>query len=197
MIRHGETPWTRAQRYQGRSDIPLSAQGRKQARSIARLLKREKPTRLYTSGLRRAQETAQIIASPLKLKPEIDPRLNELDFGLWEGAHYLELSRKSGVLFRRWREGKLRRPPGGESVDSLALRVRKFFEEITKRHPQETVAVVTHGGPIKMFLFQVLGARRASIGSFRIDPASVSLLQGNKELFQITWTNQTHHLNSR
>ena len=81
LIRHGETPWTRAQRYQGRSDIRLSAQGRKQARSIVRLLKREKPTQLYTSGLRRAQETAQIIAPSLKLSPRIDPRLNELDFG--------------------------------------------------------------------------------------------------------------------
>ncbi|MBI2166887.1 MAG: histidine phosphatase family protein [Candidatus Omnitrophica bacterium] len=197
LIRHGETPWTRARRYQGRSDIPLNAKGRKQARAIARFLKREKPTRLYTSGLRRAQETAQIIAPSLKLKPQVDPCLNELDFGSWEGAHYPELSKNSSALFRRWREGKLRRPPGGESVDLLARRVRKFFRKITKRHPEETVVVVTHGGPIKMFLFDVLGARRASLWSFRVDPASVSLVQGNEALFQITWTNQTHHLNSR
>ena len=82
-------------------------------------------------------------------------------------------------------------------MDSLALRTRKFFREITKRHPEETVVVVTHGGPIKMFLFHVLGVRRPPLWSFRIDPASVSLVQGNEALFQITWTNRTHPLNSR
>lgn len=197
LIRHGETPWSAAKRYQGRSDVPLNAAGKKQARLLAETLKPEKPARLYTSNLRRALETARIIASRLKLDPIADPRLNEIDFGIWEGACYEQLSRECRGAYRRWRAGTLRRPPGGESIEDLSRRVGHFFREVLKQHAEDTVAVVAHGGPIKMFLLKVLGAERASIWSLRIDLASISLIQGNENLFQVTWMNQTHHLNSR
>lgn len=194
LIRHGETAWTVAKRYQGMTDIPLNQKGLRQAKFLARVLAPERPARIYSSTLRRSRETAQVMAAALKLRPVPDPRLNELHFGEWEGALYRNLARTPSLEFRRWREGKLDRPPGGESVASLMRRVGKFLKEILERHREETVAVVSHGGPIKMFLFHALKSLGSSIWSFRIDPASVSLIEGDQRLLQITWTNRTDHL---
>lgn len=198
LIRHGETAWTVLKRYQGTTDIPLSPRGIRQAQSIARALAPLRPAHLYTSTLRRARDTARALARKLGLKPAADPRLNEIDFGEWEGRDYRRLQEEAGIPFRRWREGRLKKPPGGESIGSLSRRVGQFFKEILKLHPEETVAVVSHGGPIKTFLFHsLLGARRLSlpsIWSLRIDPASISFIEGDSSLLQIVWTNRTEHL---
>jgi len=197
LIRHGETPWTLARRYQGKTDTPLSRVGIRQARAIAKALGAERPTRLYVSTLQRARSTAQIIGKKLGLKLIADSRLNELNFGKWEGASYPHLAKSDESVFRRWRLGKLKKPPGGESVASLARRVGQFFKKITELHSRESVAVVSHGGPIKMFLFKVLQARSPSIWSLRIDPASISLVEGDKNFLQVVWTNRTEHLHSK
>lgn len=194
LIRHGETAWTVMRRYQGTTDTSLNAEGLKQAQAIARTLQKEKITRLYCSTLKRARDTARLIGQKLKLKPAADSRLNEISFGKWEGAYYRNLYAGGGRTFTAWRRGKLRRPPGGESVDSLARRVGQFLKELVERYPDDTVAVVSHGGPIKMFLFKILKAKQSSIWSFRIDPASLSLIEGDKNLLQIVWTNRTSHL---
>lgn len=197
LIRHGETSWTVTQRYQGTSDTPLNREGVRQAKALARVLRVERPVRLYTSTLRRAWDTAQVIARELGARTVADSRLNEIDFGKWEGASYGVPAKQAGKQFQKWREGKLQRPPGGESIASLSKRVGQFLKELMRRHPNDTVAVISHGGPIKMFLFKALRTNSASIWSFRIDPASISLLEGNQSLLQVIWTNRTHHLNSR
>ena len=197
LIRHGETPWTVAKRYQGSTDVSLSSEGIQQARAIARALRPVRPTHLYTSELRRARGTAQRVGRELGLRPVTDSRLNEIDFGKWEGVYYDRLSKEGGLPFRKWREGRLKKPPGGESITSLARRVGQFFKEVLKNHPEETVAIVSHGGPIKMFLFNALKAKSCSIWSFRIDPASITLIEGNARLLQIVWTNRLDHLHFR
>ena len=197
LIRHGETPWTVEGRYQGTTDVPLNARGLGQAKDVARALRPEQINFLYTSPLRRARETAHELTRPLRLKPAVDPRLAELNFGKWEGANFRQLAERNGSLFRKWRQGKLRRPPGGESVDSLARRTNGFLKELIHRFEDQTVAVVCHGGPIKMFLFRILKAGSASILSFRIDSGSISLIEGNRDLLQIQYINQTRHLRNR
>jgi broad specificity phosphatase PhoE len=179
------------------SDVSLSPKGIRQAKAITRALRSDPPTRLYTSTLRRARDTAQIIARELGLRVVADERLNEIHFGKWEGVFFARLPAERGSEFWRWREGKLSKPPGGESVGSLARRVGQFLKEILKRHPEEKVAVVSHGGPIKMFLFKALKAQPCSIWSFAIDPASISLIEGNRNLLQIVWTNRIDHLNHK
>lgn len=191
LVRHGETPWTLQGRYQGATDVPLNARGLRQARALARALRPESPDRIFTSTLCRARETARWIARAAKLRPVADPRLNEIHFGEWEGKFFDRLAESESILFQRWREGRLRRPPGGESVDSLARRVEGFFKEVTKRHSDETVIVVSHGGPLRMLLLKALKAERPSLWAFRIDPASVSLIEGSGRLFQVVWTNRT------
>ena len=194
LIRHGQTEWTAAKRFQGKSDIPLNQGGFREAGEIAEALEKYRPTRLYTSALQRAKETAAQIAEKLKLRPATDPRLNEIDFGRWEGSSYNDLSRAASLEFQKWCEGKLSKPPGGESIASLSRRVGKFLKETLANHSEETVALVSHGGTIKMFFHKVLKSERSSIWSFRIDPGSISLIEGDSSLLQIAWTNSTGHL---
>lgn len=197
LIRHGQTSWTVAKRYQGTTDVPLDRTGIRQAKAIARALRAHRPTQVYTSTLERAHETARWVGHRLGREPVADSRLNELYFGKWEGAYYRRLYSEGGKTFEQWREGSLRKPPGGESVLSLFHRVSNFFEEIQERHLSDTVAVVSHGGPIKMFLFKALKTKAPSIWSFRIDPASISLIEGDQRLLQIVWLNRTDHLSLR
>ena len=204
LIRHGETPWTKEKRYQGTTDIPLNREGLRQAKAIARTLKREGVTRIFTSTLRRAKETGRALAGALRIRPFVDPRLNEICFGLWEGAYYQNLFNRKGSKFKKWREGNLKKPPGGESLVSLTRRIRQFLRELLRSCKEETVAIVSHGGPIKTFLFQALyGGKRCaavplpSIWALRIDPASISLIEGDSHLLQIVSTNRRDHLFSR
>ena len=194
LVRHGQTAWTVAKRYQGTTDIPLNQEGIRQAQAIARILRRERPTRLYTSTLQRTRQTGHWIAKACGMKSIKDSRLNELDFGKWEGSYYDGLLQTGGEPFKEWREGKLAKPPGGESLASLARRVGQFLKELLRHHSEETVVVVSHGGPIKMFLLEMLKIPFCSLWSFRIEPASICLIEGNKYLLQIVWTNRTDHL---
>ncbi len=183
-------------RYQGKTDIALTPTGIRQAKAVARALMSYHPNRLYTSTLRRAKETGREIERRLKLRAIHDARLNELDFGDWEGENYRHLAEEAGSEFKKWREGRLTQPPGGESVAALSRRVSQFFKEILRRHTDETIAVVSHGGPIKVFLFSVLKTKRASVWSFRIDPGSITLIEGDTRLLQIICTNRLDHLPS-
>ena len=200
LIRHGQTPWTTKKRYQGTTDIPLNQTGTRQGRAIAQALRRESLSRLYTSTLSRAWKTADLIGQTLGLKSVADPRLNEIDFGKWEGVSYVSLARSTRQQFQRWREGSMRRPPGGESIASLQRRVGQFLGELLVREKGKTVAIVAHGGPIKMFLFRAMHIEKCrsiplpSIWSLRIDPASISCLEGDSNLLQIIYTNNTSHL---
>lgn len=193
-MRHGETPWTVTRRYQGKTDVPLNAGGRRQAHAIAKRLRKEKIDRLYTSTLKRASLTAREIARQTGLVPVPDRRLVEIDFGKWEGASFKELAEEARPEFLKWQRGTLRQIPGGESLSSLKWRVKDFFRSLLENHGEETVAVISHGGPIKMFLFQALKMPPRSIWSFRIEPASISLLEGNRDLLQIVCVNDTSHL---
>ncbi len=98
LVRHGQTSWTAQRRYQGMSDVPLNAQGIREAKAVARILRRESPQRIFSSALSRARETAHWIARASMLRPVEDERLNEISFGKWEG--------------KPWRDGRFHRAPG-------------------------------------------------------------------------------------
>lgn len=194
LIRHGETPWTRQRRYQGRSNTSLSPHGLKQARCLGHYLSRYKADLLYVSSLTRALQTAALIQKRIKKKVHTDSRLNELFFGKWEGRSAAELIAAKDPVFRKWCEGRLVTPPGGESLKSLRARTSGFLKDCLRRHCGKTVAVVSHGGPIKTLLFEALKLPARSLWSLRIDPASVTVLNFYPHFTQLVSLNQTSHL---
>lgn len=146
VIRHGETEWNRERRMQGHTDTPLSAAGAAQAAALARRLAGLPLAALYSSDLRRARDTAAVIARGTGNAVLTDARLRERSFGIFEGLTYPEMQALYPEEFARFES---RDPdyamPGGESAREFQARCMRCLAEIAVRHAGSTVAVVTHG----------------------------------------------------
>ena len=148
LVRHGETDDNAAARFQGRRDTQLNDRGREQSRALARRLRGEALVALYTSPLRRARETAQIVGDELGLEPIVDERLAEADTGDWTGLLTSEILARSRSGYERWRAvDPTFRFPGGESVAEQSARMAAALADVA-RGPLPAL-VVTHGGSIR------------------------------------------------
>jgi broad specificity phosphatase PhoE len=156
LARHGETHWTRTKRWQGHADPPLNRRGRAQARSLARKVVGEQLDAIYSSDLRRASETAAIVARAVDIEVRLDPELRENDFGDWTGLTRDEVERRFPEGVRRRKLG-LKGWSGGESYQEMADRVVRAVSRIAAAHPEEDVLVVTHNGPIRAIHAHALG----------------------------------------
>lgn len=148
MARHGETEWNRESRFQGHADTTLNEGGREQARALAERLVGENVAAVYASPLRRAHETAEIVAERLGLEVEAIDALREVDVGSWSGLTRAEIEQRFPEGFRRWLEFG-HGWDDGESYEELGTRVLAALAELARRHPEERVLVVSHGGPMR------------------------------------------------
>jgi broad specificity phosphatase PhoE len=139
LARHGETEWNREGRWQGWADPPLNDTGRAQARDLAASLSRTPFDAVYSSDLRRAHETAEIVAAPHGVPVVVDRDLREIDIGSWSG-----LTR--GEIEERFPDG---RRPDGETREQHAARVLAAVERIARGNPDGRILIVTHGGTLR------------------------------------------------
>jgi probable phosphoglycerate mutase len=150
LARHGETDWNRDHRWQGHSDVPLNELGLRQARALAEELATEDLAAIYSSDLRRAYETARIVAASKGMEVIVDPDLREIDFGTWEGLTSDEIEHRFPGDLGLWREqGQTPERRGGETHDQLRERVLAAAHRIAVAHPGEQVLVVSHGGALR------------------------------------------------
>ena len=150
LVRHGETDWNAAGKIQGVSDIALNGRGREQARSLAEALAAEGVAEIYTSPLRRALETAQIIGGALGLVPREAPELMELNFGCWEGCSWEEIAERWPDQFAAYaadRNGYA--APGGESYDDMLARARPFTEALRRKKSAGSALCVCHSAVMR------------------------------------------------
>jgi broad specificity phosphatase PhoE len=161
LIRHGETEWNRSGRWQGHADVPLSDEGRTQAAQLARRMRTEglQLDRIYASDLARALDTAQPIAEAFDLTIHPLPALREINVGSWSGMTRDEIqARYPGALKTVFH------PPDGESREDFIARVSRALMQLAEKHPDERLAVVTHGGSIRgmiQFLYMLQGQDHA------------------------------------
>jgi broad specificity phosphatase PhoE len=148
LARHGETDWNRDNRFQGHADPPLNDLGRLQARELAQRLETEPLTAVYASPLRRARETAQIVAGTRGLRVRADDGLREVDLGSWSGLTRLEVEARFPDGYRRWLEYG-HGWDDGESYEELGERVVTALVRVAAAHDGVAILVVTHGGPIR------------------------------------------------
>jgi broad specificity phosphatase PhoE len=178
LIRHGETVWTRERRYQGVTDIPLAADAKKDVRWAAGMLKGLSPDYLYTSSLLRARQTADIISQVIGKKPVRVDDLKEVSFGAWEGKTAKELIAERDPTYLKWMETRRwTTPPQAESLRALEKRVTRFWTRCLKKHRNKRIAVVAHGGSLKMFLLSALKMRRDDLFRIKMDPCSISIVR--------------------
>ena len=149
LVRHGETDWNRESRFQGHADPPLNELGREHARELAEALAADPPAAVYTSPLRRAYDTAAIVADRLGLRLEAVEALREIDVGEWMGLTRAEVEQRYPNDYRRW-IGFGQGWQHGETYEELAERVAPALLAIADRHRGERVLAVTHGGPMRV-----------------------------------------------
>ena len=164
VLRHGQSEWNALGRWQGQADPPLTEAGLQQADAALATLRDDCPgfDAVWSSDLRRAQQTAQVLATGLGIGPvRADPRLRETDAGEWQGLTRDQID----VEFPGYLEAG-QRPPGWEDDDEVEARVLAALDQIAEQHPDGMVLAVAHAGVI-FAIERVLGAeweRLANLG---------------------------------
>ena len=159
LVRHGETDWNAEERAQGHTDVPLNSVGRAQAAVVARVLAELEPTRLWSSDLARALQTAELVAVATGLDIEPDPRLREYDMGLRSGLTRADFAQRFPREYAAWLAGDSSHPvPGEESIAQVHARVVPALRECLAALAEgETGIVVMHGGCLKVGVMGLLG----------------------------------------
>ena len=159
LLRHGRTHWNHIRRAQGHADVPLDEVGRGQAAAVAPLVAALAPSRIWSSDLARAHETAVYVADECGLPVETDPRLREFSVGARQGLTWAEsVERFPWIATGVGLGERLAGVPGAESDADVAARIQPAVEECAAAlEPGETGVVVTHGAALKIALAGLLG----------------------------------------
>jgi broad specificity phosphatase PhoE len=161
LIRHGQTNWNLAGKYQGHADIGLNATGRAQARMLAGRMRNEKIDAVYSSDRVRAADFAEIVFEGRKIRR--NPGLREICFGVFEGLTYNEIVDKYPALSSRWFAKPFgTKIPGGEAPSVFKNRVLRAFRKLSRSGPDTTIAIVTHGGVINIIMSEGLKLNKHS-----------------------------------
>lgn len=198
LVRHGETEWNKNGKVQGRTDIELSSEGIMQAKLLAERLMTEDINVIYSSSLKRAHRTAEIIAEYKQCDVIKSEMIHEICFGPWEGMAINEIKTKYSEHFRVYREDPVNfKLPGAETFDDLTTRTYSAIIDIVNRHKGSNILLVSHGVTIKAAIIKILGMDITAYKGFRIDNASVSILEfpdNNLEKPVVVCLNDIGHL---
>ena len=202
LVRHGETDWNKAGRFQGQIDIPLNDHGRSQAAAARDFLKDVSIDRAWSSTLSRPTETAQIILEAHSEVPlvQIDG-LVEIGHGLWEGKLESEIRDGWSDLLDTWKRApETVQMPEGETIQDVWARSVTSWQEIAKGlKPEETALVVAHDAVNKTILCDLLGLTPADIWAVKQGNGGVTVVDINPDPSQpavVTCLNLTSHFGS-
>lgn len=196
LVRHGETEANRAGLALGRADVPLNERGRQQARCLADALAGEPFAAVYTSPLKRAQQTAEAIAASHGLSPVSDEGLIEMDIGELDGLTFTEIRERYPGLLERWAspEGQATALFGSESLADVRERAWQMFAAFGQRHKDESVCAVTHNFVILSVLTRALGMELAHFRRLRHGAAAISVLEFKRDRVRVRRLNDSCHL---
>ena len=181
LLRHGETAWNAAGNiYCGRTDIPLTDKGMKQAQLVHKQLESISLDAIYSSPLQRAYHTAQIAGGKEVIT---DERLIEADFGEWEGKTKEQFIMENPVLWNDWMDdpAKTRAGGTGETAQQVINRVDDFFRSALLRHPAGNILVVGHNGINRFYLAYKLGMNVKHYRRIVQENSSVTLFSLDEE----------------
>jgi alpha-ribazole phosphatase len=195
LVRHGITKLHESDRFCGRTDIPLNKTGIKQAEKLRDRLAAEKLDAIYSSTLRRARVTAEIIASAHKVAVIPCEELCECGFGYIEGLTFEEIKRLHPALAQALIDRRAVDFPGGESIEELSKRVHTFIKQLDKHQSEETVLIVSHGGPIRVMICILLGLGLEHWTQISIAMASLSIVETYPDTAILSLLNDVSHLN--
>jgi broad specificity phosphatase PhoE len=194
LIRPGETDWNHQGRWQGWVATPLNEHGTQQAQALAKFVRNIGMSALYSSDLRRAVQTAELLAERLGFQPIYDSRLRERNIGAWQGLTLNEM--------RAWYPGEYDQLlsnvdeyqiPGGESRAEVRVRMVAAFEDVLKQDVGETVGMISHTTAIRALLSQLIPD--CDPNSVEVGNTSVTTLAFEDETrWRLVATNDVMHL---
>ena len=196
IIRHGQTEWNNASRWQGSKDIPLDDVGVDQAKVVAERLTNAGIKHIYSSPLMRASRTAEIVQEKIKADITYDEGLKEVRLGEWEGCTKEEIAVKHGEKFLQWQtESNAEIGMGVENNFNLQQRVLQTTESICKSE-QDTFLIVTHGAWTRALICKILDIPMKNRMLFEIKNTGVSIIEydRNGNSFDIVTINDMCHL---
>ena len=196
LVRHGATTLTAEDRFAGATDVPLSDDGREQARRLGERLRGEQIRSVYASPMGRTVETARLIAEPLGCEIETRDGLREISHGRWEQLTRHEVEERFPDEAAEWeRDPYTFAPVGGESGLMVTARALPVLIDIVREHPGATVLVVSHKATIRLLVSSLLGfdARRYR-DSLDLKPASLTIVDfKGPSSARLTLFNDTSH----
>jgi broad specificity phosphatase PhoE len=175
LLRHAETEWSRSGRHTGRTDVPLTDEGRERARALRERVAGHDFALVLSSPLSRARETAELVG----LAPELRDDLLEFDYGDYEGITTAQI-RETRPEWYLWRDGS----PNGETPDDVGRRVDRVIEEALRAAGD--VALVAHGHVLRALTARWVGQRASFGGHLRLDTGTISVLGCEREVRVIT-----------
>ncbi|PLV60025.1 histidine phosphatase family protein [Thermotoga sp. KOL6] len=196
LVRHGETSWNEKGLWQGIADVPLNERGRNQAKKLAERLK--KADAVYSSPLMRSFETAKEIAEKFEKKVKIEEGLKECEISLWNGLTVEEAMREYPYEFKKWSTDPNFEVEGLESMKNVQKRVVKSMIKIVARerlNGSNDVVVVSHSLSLRSFICWVLGLPLHLHRNFKLDNASLSIVEIESKP-RLILLNDTCHLES-
>jgi probable phosphoglycerate mutase len=157
LLRHGETDFSREDRFCGRIDAPLTDIGKEMAWCFAEMYGELDWRAIYTSTRQRAISTAEPLATRISLTPQQEPGLDEMDYGEWQGRWKGEVAATDRQRYQSWREDPTMGAPGGESVFEVHARASRVVDEIRARYDDGNVLVVSHKTTLRVLVCGLLG----------------------------------------
>lgn len=195
LIRHGETDANRTFQFQGHIDNPLNSKGLRQAAALGKYYENIELDAVYSSSMQRARQTATPLAQFHGVDLQPLDELKEVSFGDWEGLSYDEIKAKWGdQLELFFKQPAQCRMPGGESFDDVAKRVQATYNMIIEANSGKNIAIVSHGGVVRVQLCLLLGLDINKLWMFGVHNASTTCIGRWQDRFTIEYVNDTHYL---
>ncbi len=200
LIRHGESDGNAQRKFSGFQDVKLTEKGIWQAKRLARRLEGVQVDAFYCSDLKRARHTAEIIFGDRGEDIVVSPNLREINFGIWEGMTFEEIKSREGAKFTSWMENPDEKSiiPQGESLAILNERVMTEVNRILQEHRNEekdkTIAIVCHGGAIRIILCNALNLELKNLWFIEQNSTALNIIDYYDNRGFISLLNDTSHL---
>lgn len=189
LVRHASHDWL-GRGIAGRlGDVSLNAQGWLQAEALVDRLEGREIHVMYSSPQPRTMQTVAPLAGRRRLKVQVAPAFDEIDFGQWTGREFTALD--GDPQWKHWNEHRgSSAAPGGEAFAAVQQRAVHAIEQLRTRHPERTVLVASHADVIKAILATALGMSLDLLERFEIAPASISVLEAGEGWVQVKLVNE-------
>jgi broad specificity phosphatase PhoE len=194
LARHGETMWNVEKVFRGRADVSLDELGIRQAELLGKYLSNWRLEAIYSSPVKRALDTANIIARYQNVAVRIAEGLTDFDFGEWQSLPEQEVMRLYPDLLNEWHSNPHKvRMPGGESLEDAKKRAVEVVNDVLSKH-QGSVALVSHRVVIKVLICYLLGLDNSHFRNINQDVAGITIFDYADGRFVLTRHNDTSHL---